>query len=179
MNAKERSTIGIYVQWTLKLIFLSSFFKCLSYKNIISLNRRIANTESYNLAGLYPDTIYYVWLAARSQRGEGATTPPIPVLTKQHGKHNIYIVLNLCNQQRLGYRVVFVQPYKKRLKIKYFWWYSTFYTKICHSCWLGTPISRLGLCLFWFWKQRHNSSFHNAYHGTQGESSGAKREVET
>lgn len=53
------------------------------------LNRRIANTETYNLAGLYPDTIYYVWLAARSQRGEGATTPPIPVLTKQHGKNNI------------------------------------------------------------------------------------------
>lgn len=54
-------------------------------------NRRIANTESYKLAGLYPDTLYYVWLAARSQRGEGATTPPIPVRTKQYGKLSYYI----------------------------------------------------------------------------------------
>uniref|UniRef100_A0A1B0GN63 Fibronectin type-III domain-containing protein n=1 Tax=Phlebotomus papatasi TaxID=29031 RepID=A0A1B0GN63_PHLPP len=45
---------------------------------------RIGNTESHNLSGLYPDTLYYIWLAARSQRGEGATTPPIPVRTKQY-----------------------------------------------------------------------------------------------
>lgn len=32
-------------------------------------NRRIANTESYTLGGLYPDTLYYIWLAARSQKG--------------------------------------------------------------------------------------------------------------
>ncbi|KAJ8911411.1 hypothetical protein NQ315_005944, partial [Exocentrus adspersus] len=47
-------------------------------------HRRIPISESYTLTGLYPDTIYYVWLAARSQRGEGATTPPIPVKTKQY-----------------------------------------------------------------------------------------------
>ncbi|XP_055296000.1 tyrosine-protein phosphatase Lar isoform X7 [Sitodiplosis mosellana] len=47
-------------------------------------HKRIANTESYKLTGLYPDTLYYIWLAARSQRGEGATTPPIPVRTKQY-----------------------------------------------------------------------------------------------
>lgn len=52
--------------------------------------RRIANTETYKLNDLYPDTLYYIWLAARSQRGEGATTPPIPVRTKQYGK--IWIV---------------------------------------------------------------------------------------
>lgn len=50
------------------------------------IQRRIPNLESYTLGGLYPDTIYYIWLAARSQRGEGATTPPIPVRTKQYGK---------------------------------------------------------------------------------------------
>lgn len=38
------------------------------------------------MGGLYPDTLYYIWLAARSQRGEGATTAPIPVRTKQYGK---------------------------------------------------------------------------------------------
>ncbi|XP_073823326.1 tyrosine-protein phosphatase Lar isoform X3 [Musca autumnalis] len=47
-------------------------------------HKRISNTESYTLDGLYPDTLYYIWLAARSQRGEGATTPPIPVRTKQY-----------------------------------------------------------------------------------------------
>lgn len=56
--------------------------------------RRIANTETYKLTGLYPDTLYYVWLAARSQRGEGATTPPIPVRTKQYGKLSHYILLD-------------------------------------------------------------------------------------
>ncbi|XP_075224407.1 tyrosine-protein phosphatase Lar isoform X3 [Lycorma delicatula] len=47
-------------------------------------HRRIPISESYTLTGLYPNTLYYVWLAARSQRGEGATTPPIPVRTKQY-----------------------------------------------------------------------------------------------
>lgn len=45
-------------------------------------------TENYTLTGLYPNTLYYVWLAARSQRGEGATTMPYPVRTKQYGKQN-------------------------------------------------------------------------------------------
>ncbi|CAH1716486.1 unnamed protein product [Chironomus riparius] len=47
-------------------------------------HQRIPNVETYTLSGLYPDTLYYIWLAARSQRGEGATTPPIPVRTKQY-----------------------------------------------------------------------------------------------
>ncbi|XP_017858853.1 PREDICTED: tyrosine-protein phosphatase Lar isoform X7 [Drosophila arizonae] len=47
-------------------------------------HKRISNSESYTLDGLYPDTLYYIWLAARSQRGEGATTPPIPIRTKQY-----------------------------------------------------------------------------------------------
>ncbi|KAK5642104.1 hypothetical protein RI129_008271 [Pyrocoelia pectoralis] len=47
-------------------------------------HRRIPVSEGYTLTGLYPNTLYYVWLAARSQRGEGATTPPIPVRTKQY-----------------------------------------------------------------------------------------------
>ncbi|XP_075978546.1 tyrosine-protein phosphatase Lar isoform X6 [Anticarsia gemmatalis] len=46
--------------------------------------KRIQITETYTLNGLYPNTLYYIWLAARSQRGEGATTPPIAVRTKQY-----------------------------------------------------------------------------------------------
>ncbi|XP_043676314.1 tyrosine-protein phosphatase Lar isoform X14 [Vespula pensylvanica] len=47
-------------------------------------HRRIPVTENYTLTGLYPNTLYYIWLAARSQRGEGATTIPCPVRTKQY-----------------------------------------------------------------------------------------------
>ncbi|XP_026825719.1 tyrosine-protein phosphatase Lar isoform X4 [Ooceraea biroi] len=47
-------------------------------------HRRIPVTENYTLTGLYPNTLYYVWLAARSQRGEGATTIPSPIRTKQY-----------------------------------------------------------------------------------------------
>ncbi|XP_024084878.1 tyrosine-protein phosphatase Lar isoform X3 [Cimex lectularius] len=47
-------------------------------------HRRIPISESYTLTNLYPNTLYYIWLAARSQRGEGATTPPIHVRTKQY-----------------------------------------------------------------------------------------------
>ncbi|XP_023289127.1 tyrosine-protein phosphatase Lar isoform X2 [Orussus abietinus] len=47
-------------------------------------HRSIPATENYTLTKLYPNTLYYVWLAARSQRGEGATTIPYPVRTKQY-----------------------------------------------------------------------------------------------
>lgn len=43
-------------------------------------------SETYVLSGLQPNTLYYIWLAAKSKRGEGATTPPIPVRTDQYGK---------------------------------------------------------------------------------------------
>lgn len=49
-------------------------------------HRRIPDTNKYTLEELYPNTLYYIWLLARSQRGEGATTSPIPVRTKQYGK---------------------------------------------------------------------------------------------
>ncbi|XP_065213567.1 tyrosine-protein phosphatase Lar isoform X3 [Planococcus citri] len=47
-------------------------------------HRRIPVAERYTLEDLYPNTLYYIWLSARSQRGEGATTSPIPVRTKQY-----------------------------------------------------------------------------------------------
>ncbi|KZC05677.1 Receptor-type tyrosine-protein phosphatase delta, partial [Dufourea novaeangliae] len=45
-------------------------------------HRKLPVVENYTLSGLYPNTVYYVWLAAKSQRGEGATTIPHPVRTK-------------------------------------------------------------------------------------------------
>lgn len=47
--------------------------------------KAIPVVETYTLGELYPDTLYYVWVAAKSRRGEGAATPPIPVKTDQFG----------------------------------------------------------------------------------------------
>lgn len=69
-----------YLQIQLNFLILIQYI--LQEKN----HRRIPIGESYTLSGLYPNTLYYVWLAARSQRGEGATTPPIQVRTKQYGE---------------------------------------------------------------------------------------------
>ncbi|KAI1290100.1 Tyrosine-protein phosphatase Lar [Halotydeus destructor] len=46
--------------------------------------RSIPAVESFTLGELYPDTLYYVWVAGKSLRGEGAATPPIPVRTEQY-----------------------------------------------------------------------------------------------
>ena len=48
--------------------------------------RDIAGVENYTLDGLYPDTLYLVWITAASHTGEGAPTPPIPVRTEQFGE---------------------------------------------------------------------------------------------
>jgi netrin-G3 ligand len=48
--------------------------------------RSIPAVESFTLGDLYPDTLYWVWVAGKSIRGEGAATPPIPVRTEQYGK---------------------------------------------------------------------------------------------
>ncbi|XP_045139286.1 tyrosine-protein phosphatase Lar-like isoform X5 [Portunus trituberculatus] len=45
--------------------------------------RNIPEGESYTLEDLQPNTVYSLWLAARSQRGEGAATAPTSVRTDQ------------------------------------------------------------------------------------------------
>lgn len=47
-------------------------------------HRRLNDTDSYTIKGLYPDTLYNVWVAAKSEEGEGAPTPPIQVRTVQY-----------------------------------------------------------------------------------------------
>ena len=39
------------------------------------------------LENLYPNTLYHVWVAAKSRRGEGAGTPRLPVRTEQYGEY--------------------------------------------------------------------------------------------
>ncbi|UYV73146.1 PTPRD [Cordylochernes scorpioides] len=39
---------------------------------------------SHLLENLYPDTLYFVWVSAKSRAGEGAATPPVSVRTEQY-----------------------------------------------------------------------------------------------
>ncbi|XP_022247809.1 tyrosine-protein phosphatase Lar-like isoform X3 [Limulus polyphemus] len=47
-------------------------------------HRTIPAINSYTLSNLYPDTVYHIWVAAKSKRGEGAATPPVNVKTDQY-----------------------------------------------------------------------------------------------
>lgn len=42
--------------------------------------------SSYLLEDLTPDTVYHIRVAAKSSRGEGASTPTIQVRTREFGK---------------------------------------------------------------------------------------------
>ena len=42
--------------------------------------------EGFTITGLHPSNEYYIWIAARSNRGEGAPTPPILASTQEYGK---------------------------------------------------------------------------------------------
>lgn len=48
------------------------------------------DSQSFLLDSLQPDTVYYLWLAARSRDGEGAATPPLPVRTDQYGERALF-----------------------------------------------------------------------------------------
>ena len=45
-----------------------------------------AGITQYTLESLYPNSLYHVWVAAKSKRGEGATTPPLSARTEQYCK---------------------------------------------------------------------------------------------
>lgn len=47
-------------------------------------HKKLNDTDSYTIKGLHPDTLYNVWVAAKSEEGEGAPTPPIQVRTDQY-----------------------------------------------------------------------------------------------
>ena len=65
--------------------------------NIAVLSQKFPNhktldspdTTEYVLENLYPNTLYHVWVAAKSRRGEGAATPELAVRTEQYGKLTI------------------------------------------------------------------------------------------
>ena len=61
--------------------------ECFVFFGMQEVNRRsISVVEEYVLADLYPNNQYYIWLAAKSRRGEGASTPPMLVSTQEYGK---------------------------------------------------------------------------------------------
>lgn len=47
-------------------------------------HRSIPDVETYTLGELYPDTLYFVWVSAKSRDGDGAATPPYPIRTEQY-----------------------------------------------------------------------------------------------
>ncbi|RWS19628.1 Tyrosine-protein phosphatase Lar-like protein, partial [Leptotrombidium deliense] len=51
-----------------------------TFTNIQS-HKSIPDIESYSLGGLNPSTVYNIWIAAKSRRGEGVSTPPILMFT--------------------------------------------------------------------------------------------------
>ena len=50
-------------------------------------HRSLNLTRQYTLEGLYPNTLYYIWISAKSSKGEGAHTTPIKVTTEQYGEY--------------------------------------------------------------------------------------------
>ena len=50
-------------------------------------HRSLNLTRQYVLESLYPNTLYYMWISAKSSKGEGAHTTPIKVTTAQYGKY--------------------------------------------------------------------------------------------
>ena len=50
-------------------------------------------TTEVVLENLYPNTIYHIWVAAKSRRGEGAATPKLAVRTEQYGKSYFFPLL--------------------------------------------------------------------------------------
>lgn len=51
-----------------------------------SYHRAIPDVESYILVDLFPDTVYFIWVAAKTIQGEGAATTPIAARTEQYGE---------------------------------------------------------------------------------------------
>lgn len=86
LKAVEISETSVKLAWDIPQLSTDDIVSYELYWNDTYSNeqhhRRITNTNKYTLTGLYPNTLYYVWLAARSQRGEGASCPSIAVRTK-------------------------------------------------------------------------------------------------
>ena len=91
----------------------------------------------YMLDGLYPNSLYQIWVAAKSKRGEGATTPALTVRTEQYCKLFVLSVIffnSLSCQMRTMGECVFVKNidrvFVKRVLhkiLKYLWVTSHFY----------------------------------------------------
>lgn len=50
------------------------------------MHKSIRVTETFTLTDLFPNNKYYIWLAAKSRRGEGASTPPLEITTQEYGE---------------------------------------------------------------------------------------------
>ena len=76
--------------------------------------RTIPEGEGYVLEDLRPNTVYNLWLAAKSQRGEGASTAPISVRTDQHSEL-VGGGLVLCEKGKNESNVCYIIKYSRIL----------------------------------------------------------------
>ena len=82
--------------------------------------------NQYILDGLYPNSLYQIWVAAKSKRGEGATTPPLAVRTEQHCKYSTVrtkIKFNFfgnahCSSTSLHFKKIILKKGKFKTSIK-------------------------------------------------------------
>ncbi|KAG1702048.1 Tyrosine-protein phosphatase Lar [Nymphon striatum] len=88
LKSVSRSSNSISLQWdhplhsgehiiSYEIYWNDSFSHKLHHKSV-------SVTQNYKLTNLYPNTIYRIWVAAKSLRGEGAASPPIQVETKEY-----------------------------------------------------------------------------------------------
>ncbi|XP_054161906.1 tyrosine-protein phosphatase Lar-like isoform X2 [Oppia nitens] len=87
LRATATSATSVQLNWQKPLHVGEAIIGYEVYWNDTFTNREekraIPDVETFTLGDLNPDTLYYVWVAAKSRRGEGAATPPIPVKTEQ------------------------------------------------------------------------------------------------
>ncbi|XP_059098877.1 tyrosine-protein phosphatase Lar-like isoform X3 [Tigriopus californicus] len=85
-------------------------------------HRSLPVSKEYYLEGLYPNTLYHIWLAAKSKRGEGATTPPIAVRTEQYVPGAPPDLVKAYPESSTSIRVVWQPPpeNKRNGKITYY-----------------------------------------------------------
>ncbi|KAK2721963.1 hypothetical protein QYM36_002505, partial [Artemia franciscana] len=88
LRAIDVTATSVSLEWTKPIHTGDNIISYELYWNDTSINekghRTLAVIESYKLDKLQPNTLYHIWLAAKSRRGEGAYTSPIAIKTDQY-----------------------------------------------------------------------------------------------
>ncbi|CAG0901622.1 unnamed protein product [Darwinula stevensoni] len=86
----DRTPTTIALKWDRPDHAINSIISYELYCNVANsteVNRRsIPVVEEYLLTSLRPNNQYFIWLAAKSMEGEGASTPPLQVSTQEYDR---------------------------------------------------------------------------------------------